>query len=156
MIKINDTQTFQLAKLHSLCFVGKEVFLSLARLDWLFMPTKLVWCSEKKGFGKVKIRKRSAFVHEAHKLIPKDKNPWSTEYSLKCSWQEPTAGLLARGSPLQGLQLFFYFGGSWVFPISPPVEIYFKGNFTLSDIVWRRREDRCPSSYMYFFLSSSN
>lgn len=73
MIKINDTQTFKLVKVHSLCFVGKEAFFSPERLDWLFMPTKLAWGAEKRGFRKMKIRKGSAFVHEAHKLVPKHK-----------------------------------------------------------------------------------
>lgn len=104
----------------------------------------------------MKIRKGPTFVHEAHKLVPKDKKTLSTKGSLKCSWQEPTTGLLVRGRQLEMVQLFLYFVGSWLFPITPPVEIYFKGNFTLSEIVWRRIEDRCLSSYMYFFLSSSS
>lgn len=156
MITISDAQTFQLGKLHSLSAVGKEAFFSTARSDWLFMPTKLTWCAKKRGSRKVKIRKGSTFVHKVQKLVPKDKKTTlSTKGSLKCSWQEPTPELLVRGRQ-KLVQCFLYFVGLWVFPITPPVEIYLMGNFTLSEMVWRRREDRCSCSYMYFFLCSSN
>lgn len=77
MIKISDTHTFQLGKLHSLCFVGKEAFLLPCKIG--FMPTKLAWYAKKRGFRKVITRKGPTFVHETHKLVPK-----STLSTLHC------------------------------------------------------------------------
>lgn len=66
-------------------FCGERGIFSPARLGWLFMSTKLVWCAKKRVFRNVKIRKLFTFVHEAHKLVPKDKKTLSTKGSLKCS-----------------------------------------------------------------------
>lgn len=98
------------------------------------VPTKWAWCAKKRDFRKVITRNGPTFVHEVHKLVPK--STLSTDGPLESSCQQPTTGWLVRGRRVQLVQLFFYFVWSQVFPITPPVEMNFKGTFMLSETVF--------------------
>lgn len=98
------------------------------------VPTKLAWCAKKRDFRKAITRNGPTFVHEAHKLAPK--STLFTDGPLESSCWEHTTGLLVGGRQAQPVQLVFYFVGSWIFPITPPVEMNFKGNLTLPETVF--------------------